>query len=370
MQEEAKRMEPALAFAEAALARGDYSQSLKALEELSEKHPLNSTEGSKVRMLMITAWMGKGDNKKAISICRQLTRSKDNKIRETSKQLLSILEAPSLERPANWSIQLPNLNTTPQTKNNYYRGKTKSREKDKIPSPPTGPTQSMGLGFLTLVLTVFLGLTILLSGCVQITTEIDVPGPDRVKLSWEIENYSRKSLPWQIKFEDLLTKSISDIEFVNTLQGKKEIKTPIVRSEEANLILQKVFTAAAESTGIQVSPPLLSLKEKNWLIGVHQEFQLIMNLEEVKDLPGVQLLILVNNADNKKFIKNQNLERVNSDYSYWQVKLGEMNKMEFEQWTWNKVGIGIIFIFILLCLTLILQKVRLDMGFGFPELPP
>jgi hypothetical protein len=95
-----------------------------------------------------------------------------------------------------------------------------------------------------------------------------------------------------------------------------------------------------------------------------------MNLEEVKDLPGVQLLILVNNADNKKFIKNQNLERINNDYFYWQVKLGEMNKMEFEQWTWNKVGIGIIFIFLLLCLTLILQKVRLDMGFGFPELPP
>ena len=228
----------------------------------------------------------------------------------------------------------------------------------------------MGLGFVTLILTVFLGLTILLSGCVQITTEIDIPGPDRVKLSWEIENYSRKSLPWQIKFEDLLTKSISDIEFVNTLQGKKEIKTPIVRSEEANLILQKVFTAAAESTGIKVSPPLLSLKEKNWLIGVHQEFQLIMNLEELKDIPGVQLLVLVNNAENKKFVKNQNLERINNDYFYWQVKLGEMNKMEFEQWTWNKVGIGIIFIFLLLCLTLILQKVRLDMGFGFPELPP
>ena len=88
LQEEAKRMEPALAFAEAALARGDYSQCIQALEELSKEHPLNSTEGSKVRMLMVTAWMGKGDNKKAISICRQLTRSKDNKIREISKQLL------------------------------------------------------------------------------------------------------------------------------------------------------------------------------------------------------------------------------------------------------------------------------------------
>ena len=52
-------MESALAFAEAALARGDYSQCLNALEKLSEKHSLNTPEGSKIRMLMVTAWMGK-----------------------------------------------------------------------------------------------------------------------------------------------------------------------------------------------------------------------------------------------------------------------------------------------------------------------
>ena len=363
-------MEPALAFAEAALARGDYNQCLKSLGELSEKHPLNSSEGGKVRMLMITAWMGKGDNEKAKSICRQLTRSKDNEIRQASKQLLSILESPSLERPANWSIQLPTLKITTQTGNKYYKNKNKPRKEEKTLSPPTGPTRGMGPGFLSLVLAVLIVLTILLSGCVKITTKIDTPGPDRVKLSWEIENGSKKILPWQLKFEDLLTKSISHIEIKNTLQGRQEIQTPVVSSEEANLILQKTFATAAESAGIQISPPLLTLKERNWLIGVQQDFKLVMNLEGLKEIPGVELLILVNNPDNKKFIENLNLEIVDGEHSYWQVKLGEVNTIEFEQWTWNKTGIGAILILLFLGLTLFLQRLRLELGFGFPELPP
>ena len=41
-------MDSALAFAEAALARGDYSQCLNALEKLLEDHPLNTAKGSKI----------------------------------------------------------------------------------------------------------------------------------------------------------------------------------------------------------------------------------------------------------------------------------------------------------------------------------
>ncbi len=363
-------MEPALAFAEAALARGDYSQCLNALEKLSEKHSLNTPEGSKIRMLMITAWMGIGDDEKAKSTCRQLTCSKNNEIRQLSKQLLSILESPSLERPDNWSIKLPNLDLSPQTGGNNYKSRYKSKKKHEEPSPPTGPTKSMGIGFLSLVLITLIGLTILLSGCVQITTQIDVQGPDRIKLGFEIENNSKKALPWQVKLEDSLTTSISNIDIKNTVEGKQEIKLPVLSSEQANLVLQKTFVTAAESAGLEISSPFLSLKEKNWLIGIHQEFKLIMNLEEIKDIPGLKILILVNNPDKKRFIDSSNLKRVGSEHLYWQVNLGEVNTLEFEQWSWNKVGIGAIFILLLLCINLFLQRIRLGLGFGFPELPP
>ena len=55
--------------AEAAVSRGDYVQGIALLEPLVKSHPLPGKEGSTIRMLMVTALMGKGDDPKAISIC-------------------------------------------------------------------------------------------------------------------------------------------------------------------------------------------------------------------------------------------------------------------------------------------------------------
>ncbi len=347
-------MESALAFAEAALARGDYSQSLNVLEELSEDHPLNTPEGSKIRMLMITALMGRGDEEKAISICRKLTHCRDNELRQSSKQLLSVLESPALARPANWSIQLPSLDITPLEGNKIYSRSKKSIQEKTEQLPPTGPTSGMGFGFLTVVLTILTGLTILLSGCVQVTTEIDLAGPDRVQLKWEIESNNGQLLPWQKEFENSLTNLTSGIDIFTTPEGVQKIKTSTLRSREANLMLQKTFSTAAESAGFEITPPILSLKEKNWLIGVYQDFKLIVDLKDLKQVPGVKLFVRINDTDNM----------------YWQIQLGEVNILKFEQWQWNKLGLGIILIFSLLSLNLILQRIRLGLGFGFPELPP
>ena len=56
-----------LSEAEAALERGDYGQCLDLLLPLAETHPPNSPEGPRLRYLMITAWMGQGQDDKAIS---------------------------------------------------------------------------------------------------------------------------------------------------------------------------------------------------------------------------------------------------------------------------------------------------------------
>ncbi|HJN33170.1 MAG TPA: hypothetical protein QF700_03550, partial [Prochlorococcus sp.] len=98
-----------LAEAEAALSRGDYGQSLALLEPMAASYPLPHAEGARIRMLMVTAWMGQGDERKALATCRLLTRCKDLELRQNAKQLLIVLEAPSLQRPANWSIRLPSL---------------------------------------------------------------------------------------------------------------------------------------------------------------------------------------------------------------------------------------------------------------------
>ncbi len=363
-------MDSALAFAEAALARGDYNKCLTVLEPLAEEYPINSQEGPKIRLLIVTAWMGKGDDQKAISICRELTRCKDNDLRQTSKQLLSVLESPSLARPANWSIQLPNLDLTPQTGSNFYKAAKKSKDTKSLPLPPTGPTRDLGLGFSTLALIVLTVLTILLSGCVKITTEIAITGPDRIKLNWEIESITKQLLPWQIEFEDSLKHLNTNIEVSSNSEGEQKIKTPILRSKEAHLILQQTFTTAAKSAGFEMSPPILSLKEKNWLIGVQQELQLVVNLKDLPAIPGLKLLMLIKHVDNKSFAGSPIGPTLENNHLNWQVKQGEINTLTIRTWRWNQLGIGVLLIITLLGLNLVLQRIRLKMGFGFPELPP
>ncbi len=106
-------MTNALAAAEAALERGDYGQCIALLEPLAEATSNSDSQGAEIRMLLVTAWMGKGDESKALSTCRLLTRCKDPELRNRARQLLDVLEAPSLARPESWSMQLPTLEMDP-----------------------------------------------------------------------------------------------------------------------------------------------------------------------------------------------------------------------------------------------------------------
>jgi hypothetical protein len=157
-----------LSEAEAALERGDYGQSLELLLPLAEQHPINSPEGPGLRLLMITAWMGQGQDDKAIATCRLLSRCRDPKLRQQAKQLLGILEAPSLDRPERWSMRMPQLelNGSGSGQTSTMR-RRRSRRPEPPPPPPTGPTRSPAAGFAVLVMAVLLGITLLLSGCVR-----------------------------------------------------------------------------------------------------------------------------------------------------------------------------------------------------------
>ena len=152
----------ALKTAQAALQRGDYMQCLDFLEELSNQYPLSSQEGAKIRMLMVTAWMGQGEDQKAISTCRLLSNIKEPSIRQEAKQLLSILEAPTLPRPESWSIKIPNIDIKTKTGVNHYGLKKKAQNTTQL-YPPTGPTRAFDRGFSTLIIVILITLTIFLS---------------------------------------------------------------------------------------------------------------------------------------------------------------------------------------------------------------
>ncbi len=346
--------------AEAALERGDYGQCLALLKEIEKKYPITTKEGSEIRMLMVTALMGQGNDKQALSLCRLLTHCKNDDIRESAKQLLSVLEAPSLPRQSNWSIKLPSIETTVISGKQINFGSNKTSKKQISKHPPTGPTKALDMGFSLIVLSILLLLTLILSGCIRINTEVEIAGPDLINMNWEIESNTKQILPWQIDFEDSIKNEITNINSTRDSKGMQKLKTKSLTSKEANLVLKQTFRVAADSAGFDINSPELILEEENFFIFIQQKLKLFIDLRDIPRVPGIEMNVIVksNSKSNNTPLINQSLIQ------------GEQNIIELETWRLNPLGIGLILILILLLISQILQTLRLKLGFGFPELPP
>jgi hypothetical protein len=363
-------MTNAVAAAEAALERGDYGQCIALLEPLAEATPISDNQGAEIRMLLVTAWMGKGDESKALSTCRLLTRCKDPDLKTRARQLLDVLEAPSLARPASWSMQLPTLEMDPRV---GKRPKLFNRRKLRPPppSPPTGPTRAPAAGFAVLVITVLIGLTLLLSGCVRITGDLSIPGPDRVEMAWTIDSRSGLKLPWQDAFSRELRAMHLPWKIRNSGNGHLEVKAPPQNSEEAAALLSQTVEAAGRSAGLVLPAPSLRLEERNWLVGLEQELLLELDLSALENLNELQIAVrLGNQASMRRLESSPSVANKNAKGELiWPLTIGMQNRLQWSQWRWSPLGLGSVVIVALLVLTASLQRLRLLMGFGYPELP-
>jgi hypothetical protein len=363
-------MTNAVAAAEAALERGDYGQCIALLEPLAEATPISDNQGAEIRMLLVTAWMGKGDESKALSTCRLLTRCKDPDLKTRARQLLDVLEAPSLARPASWSMQLPTLEMDPRV---GKRPKLFNRRKLRPPppSPPTGPTRAPAAGFAVLVVTVLIGLTLLLSGCVRITGDLSIPGPDRVEMAWTIDSRSGLKLPWQDAFSRELRAMHLPWKIRNSGNGHLEVKAPPQNSEEAAALLSQTVEAAGRSAGLVLPAPSLRLEERNWLVGLEQELLLELDLSALENLNELQIAVrLGNQASMRRLESSPSVANKNAKGELiWPLTIGMQNRLQWSQWRWSPLGLGSVVIVALLVLTASLQRLRLLMGFGYPELP-
>ena len=361
-------MAPDLRQAEAALARGDYGQCLSLLRPLAEKYPLPETEGGRIRLLMVTAWMGQGQCETALATCRLLSTCRNLELRKSARYLQSILEAPKLKRPANWSLQLPLLgidNLTGSlpisTQQSYHHSDFIQKPK----TPPTGPTRGAAPGFALLVAAVLLGLTFVLSGCVQLTTDVLLRGPDRVELSWTLRG--NPQLPWADQFVTLLMQCDQSLQLREIAEGAININSPIRRGRDAAVLLAQAGKAATTAAGLTLSPPHLELTEHNWLIGINQKLILSADLRGLPEMPGLSLKVRVQQAGSLHSGPTVATREVGS--RVWILEPGEVNRMELRYWQWSSLGLGLVGVGILLTLVLILQQLRLWLGFGYPELP-
>lgn len=357
----------AIKAAEAALEKGDYNFCIKTIDPLLLDFQAETEIGGQLRLLIVTAYMGKCDEQKAINICQTLIRNKKESVRQQAKQLLSILDAPHLPRPSNWSVEIPKLEMEPSLTSSF----TKTRKKkERINHPPTGPTRSLDFGFSIITLLVILLLTFLLSGCVDISTNLSVTGPDRLKISLDIDSNSGESIPWQKEFEENLTKEHSILRLQNQ-EVKQHFESPTIRFEDANKLLQQIASAASKASGFNINKPKIITNNKNWIIGTSQNFKIYFDLREIPKIPGLKLNILINDIGNKNNLKTKPLEPTfKKGLTFFPLEIGKINQLEVSNWEWNHISVGIILIITLTLLSVSLQRFRLQMGFGFPELPP
>ncbi|MBW3041525.1 DUF3153 domain-containing protein [Prochlorococcus marinus] len=357
----------AIKAAEAALDKGDYNLCIKIIDPLLLSFSTATPIGSQLRLLKVTAYMGLGDEQNAINICQTLINSKDANVRQQSKQLLSILDAPSLPRPSNWSVEIPKIEMESSLKSSSRKPK---RKKKKVNHPPTGPTKNLDFGFSIITLLIISLLAFLLSGCVDISTNLSITSSNRLKISLDIDSISSKSIPWQIEFADNLAKENSVFK-IQAEGNKQHFESPTIRFEEANELLQQITSVVSNTSGFNINKPELTTTNRNWIIGANQNLKIYFDLRELPKVPGLKLNLIIHGIQNKNNFKTQPLEPIfKKGLTSLPLKIGQINQLEVSYWKWNQIAVGLILIISLILISLFLQTFRLNMGFGFPELPP
>ncbi len=356
----------AIKAAEAALEKGDYNFCIKIIEPLLLSFSAETSIGAQLRLLQVTAYMGIGDEQKAINICQALVNSNEVNIRQQAKQLLSILDAPFLPRPSNWSVEIPKINMEPSLKPSFR--KTKPNKKPIY--PPTGPTKNLDFGFSIITLLIIILITFFLNGCVDISTNLNVTGSDRLNVSLDIDSNSGKLLPWQIEFANNLAKESSVLK-IREGKNMQHFESSTIRFEEANELFQHITSAASKASGIDLKNPEIIVNNTNWIIGTKQSLNFYFDLSELPKIPGLKINLIINNIQNKNNFETKPLKPTfKQGLMSLPLQIGDVNQLAVSYWKWNKILIGVLFIIGLTLLSIFLQSFRLKMGFGFPELPP
>ena len=140
------------------LENGQYSLSVKYLEEASQRVTQNTLSGGEVRIWLVSAYQAAQKIDEAIALCRELLTHPHPDIRENSKRLLYIMEAPRLKRPQEWMSEIPDLTALPESTPEFQRNRGGVKPKEKKEEPVdlatvnTKDNQFVAIGFLVLLI--------------------------------------------------------------------------------------------------------------------------------------------------------------------------------------------------------------------------
>ncbi len=371
----------ALTSARQAIERGDYGLSLRLLEPLASTHGPATAVGAGLRLLMVTALMGQGESQRAADCCRSLQACVDATLRAQARDLLTVLEAPALQRPRNWSLTLPDLTQQGALLEGNGGGlaglaNRRRQRPPPEPPPPVGPTPApVGFAALVVVLLSLLLLLPLLGGCMEVSSELRFEGPGRLQLSHRLRSDSGQLTPWQRRFAEALRAGPAP--FQSQRQGEVQLlSTKVLPAEQALAALQRSLDAAAELAGVSLPAADLEWRESNWLVGVRQNVSLMVDLTSLPSLGGVDLSLRLVPVSAAAVLAAEPLpvrsragQRGGGAQVSWPLQSGQLNHLELRCWRWSRLGLGSCAIAAGLVLVSLLQRIRLSLGFGLPELP-
>jgi hypothetical protein len=368
-----------LAAARRALDQGEYGTVLRLLEPLAEQHPPVTATGAGLRLLIATALMGQGRTDQAAACCRTLLASSDAALRSQARDLLTVLEAPALRRPRDWSLTLPDLSTTTSIEGlGPGPGRRSRPQQSPPPPPPVGPTRAP-LGFAALAGVVLLAvlLATLLGGCMEVRSDLRFEGPGRIRLTHHLTSPSGLRTPWQRRFAEAL-----EAEGFRSLPRLQEqvLQSPVLPATQAMEALAASVAVAADLGGLDLPPPRLRLEERNWLVGVRQHLLFELDLRPLPVVPGLDLALrleplgaaAVRRAEPlpvEVLTSNPRSEGSAAGGIRWPLQAGQPNVLEVRCWRWSGLGLGGVAILAGLALVLALQGIRQRLGYGLPQLP-
>jgi len=369
--------EDLLAAARAALERGDYGLVVRLLDPLTREHPAATATGAEIQLLLATAWMGRGDNGRAILCCRLIKSCRDASLRAQAIDLLTVLEAPALERPRDWSITLPDLGTA-EAMGGQMQQLARGRRSNKPPPPPpppVGPTRAP-VGFAVLAVLLLL-LTLLLGGCTEVRSELTFKGPGRLQIAHGLSSPGTQPEPWARQFgRTLLSQGFHPVKQPKPSAGAdgfhQRLESPVLPAPEALALLAANLSAAADLAGVALQPPHFQLRERNWLLGVRQSLELTVDLRGLTALPGFSAAIdlaPVTPAAVRLASPEPAAAISGRAALHWPLRFGANNTLKLSCWRWSGLGIGGALIALALVLVLALERLRRLLGFGLPELP-
>lgn len=122
-----------------AFESGNYRQAIHSLEAAMAEVEPRSALGGEVQLWLVTAYEAGGLLPEAIDLCTKLTRHPQIEIRQESKRVLYILQAPALIRKEEWITKIPDLQDLEENvKGDRIASRKQARSIPirKLPPPP------------------------------------------------------------------------------------------------------------------------------------------------------------------------------------------------------------------------------------------